>query len=246
HGNVVVKYDIVKSKPGNVFNILIYFSDEYYTKLYYPENTFGDIGNKVSGGLNKTIIWDIKKDMNVISGNIIPNVLFANSNFEKNMGGPYNAFLSLAVPGLGDYFIADHKKMKFKPYYKTALSLGCITLGIISAQKRYREVYWSPPHIETIYVRHWTGTHWTFLHEDKLFPGRWVEGEMKNYLFPGDAETLIGVGAAIWLIDVFWVASKGKKNITNKKRLKAFSNFMDNTDFGYQAGYFQFNYAFKF
>lgn len=61
NGNIVIEYDILNSKQNDLFLVRIEVTDS----LGNPIDTYslsGDIGDQVKGGINKKIIWDLKKD----------------------------------------------------------------------------------------------------------------------------------------------------------------------------------------
>ena len=58
---VLIAYDILNSKATELFSIRIEITNS--GKGVIPANSLsGDIGNEVSGGLNKKILWDIEAD----------------------------------------------------------------------------------------------------------------------------------------------------------------------------------------
>jgi hypothetical protein len=94
------------------------------------------------------------------------------------------------VPGLGDYFVADPGQMSFKPWFRTASSLGLIGMSIIALDKRTK-----------------TNIYTTTLSGEKL-----TEVVTSYWLFNNDAELFLFTGSAIWIGDIIWVSSKGKLN----------------------------------
>ena len=118
-------------------------------------------------------------------------------------GGPEKMFFSLLVPGLGDYFVANSREMKFKPYMRLASVAGFLVLGYGASNDRWVE------YNESIIIR-----------REYVYGQGWIQkeetirlaGDTNYKYFKHDAEILYTLGAAIWLADVFWVLNKGYHN----------------------------------
>ncbi|MFH0758809.1 MAG: hypothetical protein V2B15_16085 [Bacteroidota bacterium] len=202
--SLVIKYDIVNSSPGTYHQIELMVIDNK-GKAIYPDSVSGDTGPLIPGGTDKIIVWELYKEYDVVYGNFTPRLIIDAGNHRKNTRGPEYATLSLLLPGLGDYFVAESKQMKFKPYYKTALTAGF--LGLSLASYLNREVI--PP------VMNPPGWYYTMQSPDPVYiDHEWVwRIERTDYwLFQYDAEVLLGIGIASWLFDVIWVARQGVVN----------------------------------
>lgn len=235
----IIHYDIKSKVPGSVHNVSLQFLDEDY-HLITPTLLTGDIGSAIPGEADRKIEWDIGNDIQLLGSNITP-VLFVDwtsKQFSK-AGGPRNALLSMLLPGLGDYFVADHRMMSFKPYMRTISSLGLIALGYWAGEQRYHAEGTNKPFAHTTPVYNEYGRRIGY---ERIFIDEYVEGDLQYQFFKGDSELLIGLGAAIWAADIIWVLARGT---TNKKFANASQK---GTDFnlGYVPGgaAMQFSYTF--
>ena len=59
--NLVITYDIVKAEPNETFNIWVKITT-VSGKEIIPNSVTGDVGNGVTGGPNKRILWDMQSD----------------------------------------------------------------------------------------------------------------------------------------------------------------------------------------
>jgi len=232
---VFIHYDILNTDTANLHNIQLYFTDESFVKYYFPSKVKGDIGLAVKGGKGKCITWSISEDMDNIPQKITPHLRINDEKINFHDGGPSNAWLSMLVPGLGDYFVADHRNMKFKPYLRTITSYGLITLGIIASKNRTQMTKWFPPQWKEV-NRKW-----------KYFEGYYAEiGEYNYHFFRSDAEILIAAGISIWAIDVLWVAAKGAKNKKYKGHRKILQDIQTTSELSFKYGGLQLNYVINF
>lgn len=202
-----IRYDITGSEEGTLHQVDLVMVDNM-GNIVIPDSIYGDLGKGVEAGQDKLIVWEVFKEYDVIYGDFTATVVLDAPKNSKHMGGPEFALLSLIVPGAGDYFVADWKESKIKPYYKTAFTVG--TLGLALAAYKNRELIppvMAPP---------------GFYISDDAPPGEiyvyidheWMKTPERTdyWLFPYDAEIFIGISLASWLIDVFWVAKKGVQN----------------------------------
>lgn len=199
----VISYDIKSRDKGSLHNIHLEFIDEDYN-LVTPSLLSGHVGSGIQSGTGRTIEWDITNDVQLLGSRITP-VFFVDgiSKQYSNTGGSGYAMLSFLMPGLGDYFVADRRVMKFKPYMRTVSSLGLIALGLYVGEQRYRaEGTW-----RTVLK----ADSWRYTGEERYFE-RFFEGEIQYLWFKGDKELLISLGAAIWAADIIWVLAKGSNN----------------------------------
>jgi hypothetical protein len=203
---VVIRYDLLGADTGKIHCITVFFSDIDLTNRIHPTEISGDIGCGIRCGSNKTVVWDISKDRQVVDMALQCNVLIDGVWGDGKTGGPGYAALSLIIPGLGDYFVADRRQMSFKPWMRTTLALGLVGIGVLSAEKRFREQRMSGGHLIYKYDNISGGMIPVWV------PGRLVNGPMNYYLFKDDAEVLITAGATIWLADVLWVMNRGRRN----------------------------------
>lgn len=202
---LVVTYDLVNTERTH--HVAFVVVDDRGNAIH-PDSVYGEVGAGISAGKSKSITWEIYKEFDVVHGNFTPRLILDPSEGRKHSGGPAFAGLSLLLPGLGDYFVADPRKMQIKPYYKTAFTAG--VLGLSWAAKRKRQeippvmappgYYLSadaPEGEDYIYIDH-----------------EWMKepGYTDYWLFPYDAEIILGIGVASWLFDVIWVARKGAVN----------------------------------
>jgi hypothetical protein len=206
------------------------FLDKQYN-MFTPKALSGDVGDNIPGGINKTIEWDIADDFQQLNSEIRPVIFVDGMSKEFNsVGGPGNAIFSVLMPGLGDYFVADHRLMHVKPYLRTISSLGLIGLGIYAGNQRYRA---EGKYITVLAVNHPLGGS-----SDK-YKEIYEEGDMQYWLFKGDKELLISLGAAIWIADIIWVLAKGANNKNFIKELQRQSD----VSLGYGKGKFNLKYS---
>ncbi len=194
---VQIHYDL-KGSPDKAsrHKVDLLFVDENYN-YYQPEYVTGDIGANIPEGKNKKIVWDVLQDDIRLSRRIRPEILV---DF-KRRGGPDNAFLSLLMPGLGDFFVEDLRKIDFKPYYRSALTAGLIGLGIKALDER----------IPSQVIRH-EGDDDSVEDQDYRNTSNIEYRDMKPWLFEGDGELFMGLGVMLWLYDIYWVYKKGSEN----------------------------------
>lgn len=237
---VLVNYDLENALPDSSYKVNLVFSDNRF-RIIVPDSVSGDIGNMVYGGEGKQIVWDIRADQIKFKSDYRASLMINGIPDKGGKGGPNNALLSLAMPGLGDYFVSNYKQRKIKPWYITVSSLGLIGLGIYAGTERYTDYnvdYWSEPN------RVWNS-------ETHQFEYIWVdkqqtrEGDTHYKFFKADMEVMIGLGAAIWLADIAYVWSRGSQN----KKLKhnnILQNVSKNTAVMYVPGGMKLRYVYNF
>ena len=95
---LIVKYNFIDSKESQRFNVTLEITSS--TGQYIQANSLsGDLGNRISGGQNKQIVWDYMADGFVMSGNLNFEVIALLTSAEFNMAR--SLFLSTVCPGLG-------------------------------------------------------------------------------------------------------------------------------------------------
>jgi len=202
--DVEIRYDLAGPRDGSPHTVDLAVVDNR-RNVVYPDSVTGDLGAGIMPGEGKLITWEIYKEYDAVNGDFTPRLIL-DAGVTRNKGrGPEYAALSLLIPGLGDYFVADVKEMKIKPWYKTAFTAAF--LGMSWAAFRNRDVI--PP------VMNPPGWYYTMHSPDPVYiDHEWLQVIEKTdyWLFPHDAEVFLGVGAAAWLLDVVWVARKGALN----------------------------------
>jgi len=234
NNKVIITYDIVNFMPEDTFTVRLNFADKDLN-FTYPKSLAGDIGMNVTGGNSKRIEWDIFNDQIIISEKLEPNLsLNGIAKYQSEGGGPSNVFLSFLIPGLGDYYVADTKKMKIKPYVRTISSLGLITMGLVAGINRNPNYTFVPAHEElyVIYTPRRKEMH-------RWVEEQWVEDGTDYWLFKGDKEVFIGIGAVIWVTDIFWVYIKGSLN-------RKFNSQNHHFNIGYNQHHYELKYCFNF
>ncbi len=212
-----VEYDIAGSDSGQLHRIDFYVIDNI-GNVVFPDSLKGDVGKDIPSGKDKHIIWDIYSEYDVVYGSFDPRIVLDGKSRYGMKGGPSNALLSVVMPGLGDYFVADHRKMKFKPWYRTAATYAFVGMGLAALVNREHippvmgEPGW---YLEPIPVgdghRIWT----------EVYRENWIKepGYTEYWLFRYDAEFFMGVGLALWIYDIIWVAREGAKYKTVRDKI---------------------------
>lgn len=235
----IIHYDIKSRNPESVHRVDLKFLDEDY-HLVLPEMLTGDIGSNISNEPDRKIEWDITNDVQLLGSNITP-VLFIDgvSKQYSSTGGPRNALLSILLPGLGDYFVADSRVMTFKPYMRTISSLGLIALGVWAGDQRYHAEgdYQTFVKLTRVPNEQGYGSHY-----EETLEERYVEGDLQYQFFKGDKEVFIALGAAIWAADILWVLAKGSNNVKFINATTKGSNF----NLGYVPGGAALQYSYTF
>lgn len=229
----IIQYDLKSSDKSSMHSVQLKFLDKEFN-LVTPVSLSGDFGSHVYCGTEKAIKWDILSDQELMGADITPVIFVDGVSKEFNRaGGPGYAALSLLIPGLGDYFVADHRMMKFKPYLRTLSSLGLIGLGIYADQQRYLT--------DGQYISVLRADSWRYTGFDR-YVDVWEEGEYQYWLFKGDKELFITMGAVVWISDIIWVMVRGSNNKKFLKELNKGSEF----SLGYQNGGMGFKYNLTF
>jgi hypothetical protein len=235
----IIHYDIKSRIPESIHSVDLKFLDEEY-RLVHPELLSGDIGSNIIAGPDKRIDWDISNDVQLLGSNITP-ILFIDGTSKQysNSGGPGNTLLSILLPGLGDYFVADRRMMTFKPCMRTISSLGLIALGVWAGNQRYHAEGEYQTFIRLTRIPNDFGPGYRY---EETFYEKYVEGDLQYQFFKGDKEVFIALGAAIWAMDIIWVLAKGSNNVRFIKAITKESNF----NLGYLPGGAALQYSYTF
>ncbi|OFX19465.1 MAG: hypothetical protein A2041_12000 [Bacteroidetes bacterium GWA2_31_9b] len=223
NNKVLFNYDLITKKTNEIQTIELFLIDDDFN-IFVPKKIKGDFGTKVLPGENKQIEWDIYNDDLSISQKLKPKIIV--NGIKK--GGASNVVYSILVPGLGDYFVADHKDMIIKPYVRTITTLGVIGLGIYALMEREKvlEMGWIKK--DQSYFGDPTDVYW----------GETGGYDYDNAFFSNDAELLLITGATLWIGDIIWVYIKGLEN----DKLRVFSNY----SFGVEKGNPTIKYSINF
>jgi len=201
--DLVITYDIVKSKTGEMFDVDVNILTTSGKKI----NAFalsGDIGPGVTGGEGKRIVWDLNKDNVYIDDEISVEVII-NQDLAPPAGTPIKSadkvsvggalLKSLIFPGWGN------RAVKGKGAYWL---MGLAGYGAIGAS-----IYFNSEADNT--------------YQDYLIS---TTAEQRDQLF-SDAESYkqsqniaIYTAAGIWVIDLIWTgiqAGNANKNSTQSK-----------------------------
>jgi hypothetical protein len=190
---LLINYDLMGRNTDESAPVNIYFYDHNY-HFIKPRFITPAQRTLVAPGKNHQIKWDVTADMKSIRGEITP-LLIAGDPMDHRFGaGPAAGLLSLAVPGLGNYFVTDTRDQIIKPYMRTFAAYGLIYLGMIASRDRER----GEPSLTND-------------------GGIWKMGEYEYKYFNGDAEILISLGLAVWVADIIYVVIKGHRNAALKK-----------------------------
>jgi len=225
NNQVEINYDLEASTGKEAkHHVDLLFVDENYN-YYQPAFIYGDIGPGITEGKEKKIIWDVFQDDIQLTRRIRPQVLV---DFKKR-GGPENAWLSLLLPGLGDYFVEETRTIGFKPYYRTALTAGLVIMGIEALDNRIPEKV----------IRSESGDRYTLDDQNIINTGDIEFRDMEPWLFKGDGELFMGLGIALWLYDIYWVYKKGSEN-------RAINSVLSNTSLSVNQDRLKISYKMKF
>lgn len=67
--SVVVTYDLTGGASGEKFSVKLYYSSDGGRTYGSPlRSVSGDVGEKVTGGSNKKIVWDVLRDVESVIG----------------------------------------------------------------------------------------------------------------------------------------------------------------------------------
>ncbi len=210
---IIVTYDIINAGAEENFQVDLKFVDEQNHNVY-PLSLSGDVGNTIYRGKEKRITWNVLKDREEISGNYKAVVSIASVSKYVG-GGPGYAFLSVVLPGVGDYWVK--KDPRGRPYVLITLSYcGLMTYSLIT-----KSLY-------NIYLDDYQNADNP---EDKE---NYRDKKSKNYT---RYSTSFGIGIAILVADVLWVTYKGFRNVSIKKKQLPSSGLKSSLNHNYYLGY---------
>lgn len=182
----------------------------------YPERVIGTDLTPVEKNQSFELNWLIAESEIDLKQTYRPLIYINGDVAPFQYGKSSNALLSLVIPGLGDYFVADPGQMVFKPWMRTVSAFGFMGLGLWLNTSRYNE--------DGRTVRKFVRD--IYLPGGGFYEDVWVPGDRVYQWFDGDAEIAFIAGTLIWLYDVIWVANKGYENkrFKNSKRYKPRGN----------------------
>lgn len=196
NNRMVVEYNIINGASNERYNVALHFITET-GRVIIPRSLTGDIGKKKEAGEGKTIVWDMDADRFEFSGNLKAVVSVTPVMYRPP--GPSFALLSVAVPGLGGYFM-DEKKVR--PIVTTVGTAGLLTYGIVEKKKsnKYYNDYKESTDIQNL---------------EELYDK--ANGAHHRYFIA------TRIAAVAWMADIVWVAYRGKKN-RNETRQESLSS----------------------
>jgi len=226
-----IAYHLLETKKLNLtYNINLYYSADLGKSFIGPmQLVSGDVGQSVPPGTSKQISWDFLNEAPNLAekGNtlklqfkIIAQINPASAEaYKKKLGGPGNAFLSLLIPGAGDYKVyGGHKSAYAAITFLTWGALGTGLLFRLSAQRNYDRYLESNNTAEL--------DHFFFLAESHHKASR----------------ILITSAIVVWALDVALVAYRGFRNLKKRRAITLFNKkIYPKLGFGYNPRFNQPN-----
>jgi len=207
--SLVVMYDLMEGLDTSLHRVDFTVVDNRGNAVH-PDSVYGDLGPGILAGSDRKIVWEIYKEYDVVHGSFRPVLSLDPETSRKHTRGPEYASLSLLMPGLGDYFVADPKDLKIKPWQKTLFTAGVLGLSWAAWQNRQEipPVMMPPGYYISADAPPGALDPYIYIdHEWMAEPAR-----TEYWLFPHDAEIILGIGVASWLFDAIWVARRGVVN----------------------------------
>lgn len=188
---IIVTYDMDSNSPRERYKIKLTFRDTEGNTII-PKSVEGDF-NYITGGNNKKIIWDISIEYYDFTRSIKPILTIVDTY--KILGGPYNAFLSVLVPGLGNHKVSDKRNSALN--YKTYTTLGLLGYSLFQKIRS-----------DNLYDDYMNATEY-------YIDDYYKKANTAHY----HSYFALRAGLAIWIADVIWVACKGAKNEKKNKNI---------------------------
>lgn len=114
-GMIVINYDLLETNSYDLYfvTVFIYTSGE---ELINAESLSGDINDGVTGGNRKQIIWDVKKDIDILEGEIYVEIetRLTNPKIIKPVNITTGLAMSTLYPGWGGYRITRNSSHLYK------------------------------------------------------------------------------------------------------------------------------------
>jgi hypothetical protein len=193
HNKLLIHYDFSAKGTTDPTIVNLYFYDQNY-HFIKPRFISPDAKTLIAPGEKRQIEWDVTAEMKNLQSDITPLLIAGNPTKHRFGAGPEAGLLSLAIPGLGDYFVNNTRNQIIKPYIRTIAAYGLIYAGMIASRDRVRG---QPSYTSD--------------------GGIWKMGDYEYKYFKGDAEFLISLGLAVWVADIIYVVIKGHRNAALKK-----------------------------
>lgn len=122
---IIVSYNLTGTLPKEELTIALKFINEN-NEVLVPRSIINDVGTKVYGDGQKTILWDVVSDQVSLTGNWKASVEIVSSRILYSGAG--NAILSMIIPGLGGYYV-DTKKGR--AVLTTLSTIGFVGYGVV-------------------------------------------------------------------------------------------------------------------
>lgn len=214
---VVVTYNIANAAAEELFEINLKFVTKN-DQTIAPKSTTGDIGKDIPGGSGKSITWKVMDDRSELEEElkaVVQVVSIRNTKYDHLGGGPGNAFRSLLIPGLGDYYVKKDATKK-RPYWLfaatttslfiySAIASGTALIHESTAQS-YMDDYTSDP---IYYSDYYT--------QAKYYDNLASKWRRKS----GRA---LGFAFTIYAVDFTWCIAKGIRNNSIRKKYNIADN----------------------
>jgi hypothetical protein len=190
-----ITYDILNSSPGELFQVSAGILNES-GKPINAKSFKGDIGENISGGTQKKIVWEISKDIGFLDDKIFVEIVAVNQNpaIIKPVKKGTALLMSTIYPGLGS------SRITFKQYH---LLKGVAAYGTLAGSFLYkRKASQSSLDYENAV---------TAADRDKYFSANHNQKQL--------SDVLLYTSAAIWIVD--YVTILTCQNRSAKKGLKS-------------------------
>jgi hypothetical protein len=173
-----ISYDIIDKNPKDQFYIWVEMSKQNGERIL-STSLSGDIGEKITAGTNKMIIWEPEKDSIFLNEEIFVEVKA--EKYVKTFNKSSAILSSLVLPGLGQTKISNGK-----PWWLVGVvAYGALAGGIITHQS-YLKTYDSYS-----------------VEQDPLKRDDWYSQAQKQL---NTSNALIISSGVIWIANIIWVA----------------------------------------
>lgn len=196
-----IRYQIMYDLDNATRLDSVYLSAESLQKGVLPvRSTQGNVGLGQTPGRNKTIVWDVASDADIegdsvtVTIGVVPSVRAAYIG-----GGPANALISAALPGIGNIFVQPRHKVGLRPLV-TATYAGLLIYGLAQRAESNRQ-----------YARYKDER---ILNLETAQPF-YDKANAANRRYLVAART----AALIWAVDVTATLLRGLRNDTQRRRL---------------------------